>query len=284
MMSEERITKTKAFLIRILGWTVMIIMASVMIIPFIWMISTSAKPQSFLAEFPPRFITPDMSFSAYRTLFSLLPMAKMLLNSIIVTVFVTLGQIAAAATAAYAFARIPFKGSNLLLVVFLAVFMVPTQVILTPLFILTRNLGWLNSYQGIIFPLMAMRISFGIFLLKQYFHGIPVSIEESAFLDGANHGTIFLRIVLPLVKPALATMLVLTVMDSWNTLLWPLLVARDTEMMTLTVGLSSLRGRYNTEWNLVMAGAVISVLPIILTFIAAQKQFIEGMARTGLKG
>ena len=271
-------------LLTFLGWMVLVVMASVMIIPFLWMISTSLKPQMFLTEFPPRFITPDMNFSAYRTLFSLLPMARMLLNSVLVTLFVTIGQIGAASTAGYAFARIPFKGSNILLVIFLGVFMVPTQVILTPLFILTRNFGWLNTYQGVIFPLMAMRISFGLFLLKQYFHGIPIALEESAFLDGAHHGIIFLKIVLPLVKPALATMLVLTVMDSWNTLLWPLLVARDTEMMTLTVGLSSLRGRYTTEWNLVMAGAVISVLPIIMTFITAQKQFIEGMTRTGLKG
>lgn len=275
---------TKRVLIGIFKWVVMVLLALSMMLPFLWMISTSLKPERFLLSFPPTLISSGMNFSSYRELFTLFPMFRMVLNSLIVSAAVTFGQLLLASTSAYAFARMKFRGSRLLFLLFLGVFMVPTQVVLTPLFIITRNLRWLNTYQGIIFPLISMRLSFAIFLLHQYFKSVPFSFDEAAFLEGAHHGTVYRRVILPLVKPALAILFVLAFMESWNTFLWPLLAIRDTELMTLPVGLSALQGRYSTEWNLMMAGAVISVVPIIAVFLSAQRQFLEGMVRSGIKG
>ncbi|MCF7944454.1 MAG: carbohydrate ABC transporter permease [Spirochaetia bacterium] len=269
---------------QILGWGLTIVMGSTMIVPFLWMISTSLKPDTYLLVFPPRFFEPGMSLQSYYDLFSLFPMAKMFINSVIVAVSATLGQLIFCSMAAFAFSRIPFKGREALFLLFLGTLMIPMQVIITPLFIEMRYLGWVNTYAGIIFPTMTMRIAFGVFLMRQAFNALPAAIEESAVIDGANPGIIFIRIGIPLVKSSLATLSVLAFMDSWNAFLWPLLVIRDTNMMTLPLGLANLHGRYTTEWNMVMAGAVISVLPIIIWFAAAQKQFIEGVSRSGIKG
>lgn len=269
---------------QLFGWGLTIVMGATMIIPFLWMISTSLKPDTYLLVFPPRFFEPGMSLQSYYDLFSLFPMAKMFLNSVIVAVSATLGQLLFCSMAAFAFSRIPFKGREALFLLFLGTLMIPMQVIITPLFIEMRYLGWVNTYAGIIFPTMTMRIAFGVFLMRQAFNALPAAIEESAVIDGANPGIIFIRIGIPLVKSSLATLSVLAFMDSWNAFLWPLLVIRDTNMMTLPLGLANLHGRYTTEWNMVMAGAVISVLPIIIWFAAAQKQFIEGVSRSGIKG
>lgn len=269
---------------QLFGWGLTIVMGATMIVPFLWMISTSLKPDTYLLVFPPRFFEPGMSLQSYYDLFSLFPMAKMFLNSVIVAVSATLGQLLFCSMAAFAFSRIPFKGREALFLLFLGTLMIPMQVIITPLFIEMRYLGWVNTYAGIIFPTMTMRIAFGVFLMRQAFNALPAAIEESAVIDGANPGIIFIRIGIPLVKSSLATLSVLAFMDSWNAFLWPLLVIRDTNMMTLPLGLANLHGRYTTEWNMVMAGAVISVLPIIIWFAAAQKQFIEGVSRSGIKG
>lgn len=265
------------------GWIVTALLAASMIVPFLWMLSTSLKPDAQLLVFPPRLLSSEFSFASYTRLLELFPMARMFFNSLVVTAASTIGQLIICSMAAYAFARIPFRGRSLLFLLFLATLMVPLQVILTPLFIEMRMLGWVNSYAGIVFPTMTIRVAFGVFLLRQAFAAIPEALEESAFMDGATYGTIFARVALPLVRPALATLVVLAFMDAWNALLWPLLVVRDTNMMTLPVGLSALHGRYSTAWNMVMAGVVISVLPIIAIFIGAQRHFIEGMARAGIK-
>lgn len=282
-MKHEKVC-TKLILNGFIKWLITVLLALSMVVPFLWMLSTSLKPDRFLLSFPPKLISTEMDFSSYRELFMLFPMLRMLLNSILVSAAVTFGQLLLASSSAYAFARMSFWGSRTIFLLFLGIFMVPTQVVLTPLFIITRNLRWLNTYQGIIFPLISMRLSFAIFLLYQYFKSVPFSFDEAAFLEGAHHGIVFGRVILPLVKPALAILFVLFFMESWNTFLWPLLAIRDTELMTLPVGLSALQGRYSTEWNLMMAGAVISVLPIILVFLSAQKQFLEGMVRSGIKG
>jgi len=160
--------------------------------------------------------------------------------------------------------------------------MIPSQVTITPLFILMRYFGWINTYQGIFAP--GIFNAFGTFLLRQYFLSLPRELEEAAFIDGASHLTVFRHVILPLAKPALATLTVFAFMDSWNAYLWPLFVARDIQIMTLPVALATLHGRYLTEWNLVMAGAVITILPMIIVFILAQKYFIRGMVMSGIKG
>jgi len=184
--------------------------------------------------------------------------------------------------AAYAFARMRFKGSNALFLVYLATLMVPFQVTITPLFILMRYLGWTNTYQGLILPCVFS--AFGTFLLRQFFLTIPRELEEAAFVDGASRWTVYWRIILPVSKPALASLGVLSFMGSWNAFLWPLLVVRDMDMMTLPVGLATLHGRWLTQWNLVMAGTVITVVPMLAVYLLAQQYFVKGVVLSGIKG
>lgn len=255
--------------------------ALTMIIPLAWMVSTSLKSNQFVFQMPPRMIPEEPTLESYLMLFDLFPMFRMLLNSIIVAILITSGQIITSLMAAYAFARMKFKGKEVLFIIFLATMMVPFQVTITPLFITMRYFRWLNSYLGLVVPLL--HTAFGVFLLRQALMTIPRELEESAFMDGANHLTVFLRIIIPLAKPAIATLLVLSFMASWNSFLWPLIVTKSEDMMTLPVGLSVLHGRYETKWNMVMAGGVISVIPIVAVFLFSQKYFVQGISRSGIK-
>jgi multiple sugar transport system permease protein len=194
------------------------------------------------------------------------------------------GQVLTAAMAAYAFARMHWRGRQSLFMLYLATMMIPSQVTIIPLFILIRRLGWMNTYWALIVP--SLFSAFATFLLRQFFMSIPRDLEEAAFIDGANHFTVFWRIVLPLSKPVLATLSVFGFMALWNSYLWPLFVARREEMMTLPVGLAQLQGSSTslTQWNLVMAGAVITVLPILLVYLFAQRWFVQGVVLSGIKG
>ncbi len=255
--------------------------ALIMVVPLLWMISTSLKTNQYTLQLPPRFIPEHPTFDSYKQLFHLFPMMKMLINSIIVAFFVTGGQIITSIMAAYAFARMSFRGREALFLIFLATMMVPYQVTIIPLFITMRSLGWLNTYPGLIVP--TLHTAFGTFLLRQALITIPKEIEESAFMDGANHFVVFSRVIVPLAKPAIATLCVLAFMSSWNSFLWPLIVAKSDTMMTLPVGLAALHGRYETKWNLVMAGGVVSLIPIVIVFLFSQRYFIQGISRSGIK-
>ncbi|MBI5929232.1 MAG: carbohydrate ABC transporter permease [Chloroflexi bacterium] len=267
-----------------LSYLMLTLLALIMIVPFVWMFATSLKTREFILETPPRLIPDPASFDSYRQLFDLIPIKHMLFNSILVAVVGTGGQVLVSAMAAYAFARMQWKGRNALFTLYLATMMVPSQVTLIPLFILIRELGWPNSYQALIVP--GLFSAFGTFLLRQHFLTLPRELEEAAFLDGANHFTIFWRVLLPLSKPALATLAVFSFMGLWNAYLWPLFVARREDVMTLPVGLAVLQGgpRALTQWNLVMAGAVITVLPILAVFLLAQRWFVQGVVTSGIKG
>lgn len=267
--------------VSVLYYILIILGALIMILPLLWMISTSLKTNQYTLSMPPRFIPEHPTLSSYKTLFRLFPMMRMLFNSIIVAFCITSGQIITSLMAAYAFARMRFKGREILFIIFLATMMVPYQVTVIPLFITMRYLGWLNSYPGLIVPLL--HTAFGTFLMRQALSTIPGEIEESAFMDGANHLQIFIRIIVPLAKPAIATLLVLAFMASWNSFLWPLIVANSDTMMTLPVGLAALHGRYETKWNLVMAGGVVSIIPIVIVFLCSQRYFIQGISRSGIK-
>jgi multiple sugar transport system permease protein len=177
-----------------------------------------------------------------------------------------------------------WRGRQSLFMLYLATMMIPSQVTIIPLFILIRRLGWMNTYWALIVP--SLFSAFATFLLRQFFMSIPRDLEEAAFIDGANHFTVFWRIVLPLSKPVLATLSVFGFMALWNSYLWPLFVARREEMMTLPVGLAQLQGSSTslTQWNLVMAGAVITVLPILLVYLFAQRWFVQGVVLSGIKG
>jgi len=252
-----------------------------MIIPFLWMVSTSLTGDQYVLRMPPRFFPSPLTIKSYLQLAELLPIGRMFLNSLFVAFAVTIGQLLTSSMAAYAFARIRFRGSSWLFLIYLGTLMIPFQVTITPLFILMRYLGWINTYQGVILP--GVFTAFGTFLLRQFFLTIPRELEEAAFMDGATHWTIYWRVILPLSKPALATLGVFAFMSSWNAYLWPLFVLNDSSMMTLPVGLAALHGRWLTRWNLVMAGSVITIVPMLIVYLLAQKHFVRGVAMTGIK-
>jgi multiple sugar transport system permease protein len=272
---KRRVSQAVLYLLLILG-------ALVMIIPFAWMISTSLKTDQYVLTIPPQLIPNPATLDSYLRLFELYPIGRMLFNSLFVAGLTTLGQLVTCSMAAYAFARLKFRGHNLVFLFYLATMMVPFQVTITPLFILMRIFGWINTYQGLILP--GVFSAFGTFMLRQAFLTIPVEYEEAAYMDGASPLTIFLRIILPLSKPALATLTVFAFMGSWNAFLWPLFIVREQTLMTLPVGLATLQGRWLTEWNLVMAGTVITVLPMLLLYLFAQKYIVQGFVMSGLKG
>lgn len=263
-------------------YVIFVILAITMIVPFIWMLSTSLKSREFLLMMPPQFLPKEPTLESYKRLMELLPFGRMILNSFIVAIAVTIGQLITGSMAAYVFARIDFKGKDLLFLIYLATLMIPSQVTIVPLFIVMRYLGWVNSYQALILPMVFT--AFGTFLLRQSFLTIPKDLEEAAIIDGANHWHIFTRVILPVSKPALATLSVFGFMQAWNAYLWPLFINNRETLMTLPVGLALLHGRYVTEWNLVMAGAVLTIIPMLIIYLFAQQYFVQGVVNTGIKG
>ncbi len=266
----------------VLVYLMLILCAALMLVPFLWMLSTSLKGTQYVLNPVPELIPNPVTFASYTRLFDLFPVGAWVGNSLLVAGLASAGQMLTSAMAAYAFARMRFRGSGLLFLLYLATMMVPFQVTVTPLFILMRNLGWINSYKGLILPQIFS--AFGTFLLRQSFQTIPRELEEAAFLEGASHWTVFSRIILPLARPGLATLVVFAFMGSWNAFLWPLFVVNDQNLMTLPVGLAMLRGEYSTEWNLVMAGSVITIIPMLIVYIFAQKSLVKGFVTSGLKG
>jgi len=255
--------------------------ALIMLFPFAWMVATSLTNESQLFG-TPRLIPDPIDTTAYRRVADTFPLWRWMANSIGVAVVSTTLQVITSAMAAYAFARFEFRGKHLLFGVYLATLMIPLQVLIVPLFIEVSRLGLQDTYVALLLPLIAS--PFGVFLLRQFFLGLPPEIEEAARIDGAGHWQVFARIVLPMSKPAIATLVVFAFMAAWNSFLWPLVVINSEQLMTLPLGLSQLHGRFATEWNLVMAGSTISVIPIVALYLFTQRYVIQGVALSGLKG
>ncbi len=258
--------------------------AAAMLVPIVWMVSTSIKPSSAILTLPPRLVPERPTLQPYVEVARSFPMVRVFVNSLVVAALTTAGQLVLSSMAGYAFARFSFRGRDTLFFVFLATLMVPFVVTVTPLFIIVRNLGWTNSYAGLIVP--PMFSAFGTFLMRQFFLDVPRELEEAAVLDGASTITTFVRVIVPLAGPAFATLGIFSFMASWNNFLWPLLIVSDPQRMTLPLALATLQGLYpgQTQWNLVMAGTVISVVPMILVFLLAQRWVIQGITASGLKG
>jgi multiple sugar transport system permease protein len=256
--------------------------AALMLFPFGWMIATSLTSDGQLFVTPPQLIPSPLVPDNYNRVAEAFPIGRFLGNSLLVAGISTSLQVGTSAMAAYAFARLRFRGRDVLFLVYLATLMVPLQVIIVPLFIEMRFLGLVNTYPGLILPAIAS--AFGTFLLRQAFLSLPRELDEAAFIDGAGHWTVFRRIVLPLSRPAIATFGIFAFMASWNSFLWPLIVTSSQDLFTLPVGLSNLQGRYETAWNLVMAGSTISVVPIVIVYVIAQKHVTRGVALSGIKG
>src|SRR5690554_2093699 len=254
--------------------------AALMLFPFVWTVVTSITPRGSLAGGPTLFVE-NPTLDAYRTLLDSMPMWRIVANSFGIAIASTLLQLVTGSMAGYAFGRLAFRGKNVVFALYLATLMIPLQVLIVPLFIQMTRLGLNDTYFALLAPSIAS--AFGIFLLKQAVESVPRELDEAATIDGAGHVRIFATIIVPLIRPAMATLAVLAFMASWNSFLWPLVVIRSTELMTLPLGLATLRGQFTSEWDVVMAGSVVSIVPIAIVYLLAQRHIIAGMAHTGIK-
>ncbi|MBO3749308.1 carbohydrate ABC transporter permease [Streptosporangiaceae bacterium NEAU-GS5] len=264
-----------------LRYAVVVAGALMMLFPFAWAVVTSITPDGAVLATPPDFTPDNAGLDAYRRLLETLPFWRILVNSLWIGVVSTLLQLVTSAMAAYAFARLPFPGRSVLFAVYLATLMVPLQVLVVPLFIEMRALNLIDTYFALLAPSIAS--AFGVFLLRQAVAQVPKEFDEAAVIDGAGHLRVFVSVIIPLIRPALATFAVFGFMASWNSYLWPLIIIRSPEFMTIPLGLASLHGQFTTQWNVVMAGSVVSVVPILVLYLFAQKHVIASVAQSGLK-
>ena len=247
----------------------MIIVAAITLLPFFWMISASFMQTGEASLFPPRFIPSKATFDQYLFLFQRMNLGRAFLNSMILAISVTIVSLIVNSMAGFAFAKFAFRGKRPLFVFLLSSMIIPGQVTMLPVFFLLNKLGLLNTYFGIIFPGMAS--IFAIFLINQYLKGIPDSLLEAARIDGAGDFAVYWRIILPLAKPVLVTLALFTFMGTWNDFLWPLIVMTREEMYTLPVALANLLGEHAPDPELMMAGSVITVLPVLVVFMVLQR-------------
>ena len=263
-------------------YILLLALAFTMLLPFLWMVSTSLMEELEVFSYPPKLLPDNPRWANYPEALTALPFDRFFINSFIITAFTVAGHLLFCSMAAYAFARLRFPGRDRLFVVFLSAMMIPIVVILIPRFLLVHAVGWVDSYQGVISTEIVS--IWGIFLLRQFFLTIPRDLEDAARIDGASEFTIYWRIILPLSKPALATLAVISFVDSWKNFLWPLIATRSLEMRPLEVGIASFHNLYSSNWPYQMASAVVAVLPLIVVFFFTQKYFIRGITMTGLKG
>jgi ABC-type glycerol-3-phosphate transport system permease component len=270
--------------IRAVGlYIAILVMAALTLVPFLWMLSTSLKVREQLYAFPPEWIPSPVTFESYRVLFDPLPFDVFFLNSLKIAFLALAGTLFACSLAAYAFARLRFPGRDAIFALLLTTMMIPSQVLLLPLFILYKNIGWLDSHYPLWVPAF-FGSAFGTFLLRQFFQSLPTELTDAAKIDGCSHFGIYWRIILPLAGPGLATLGIFTFMGSWNSFLVPLIVINKIDLRTVPLGLAALQGSNEIRLNAVMAASTLSILPIILVFFFAQKYFVQGVVLTGIKG
>jgi multiple sugar transport system permease protein len=254
----------------------------VMVGPFVWMLLSSFKPEAEIRAEPPTFLPQHGTTASYDVLLNRLDFPTYFTNSVVVAVVTTLGNLLFCSAAGYALAKLSFPGKRALFVVVLGTIMVPSVVTMVPLFVLSSNLGLVNSLAGLILPFLAQ--AFGVFLMRQFIVSIPNDLIEAARIDGASELRIYWQIILPLCRPALATLGILTFLASWNNFLWPLVAATTEDKYTLPVALALCSiGQNQTRYDLLLAGSVVIVLPVLIVFLVLQRHFVRGIATTGLK-
>jgi multiple sugar transport system permease protein len=271
-------------------WHLVLLPATaVLLFPFAWLLITSVETPAEALHFPPVLVPHTLRFANYADALASAPFGRFFLNSAVVATLTVLCNLVLCSLAGYAFARFRFLGRTALFAVIMATLMVPFQVTMIPQFIIVKWLGvhvlagvGINHLGALILPNAAT--AFGIFYLRQFFRALPVEYEESARVDGASRLTVLIRIVLPLAAPALATLAALTFLDSWNNFLWPLIAITSTNQMTLPLGLATFQGAHQTEWTLLMAANVMSLVPMLVIFFLAQRYFVRSVAATGLAG
>ncbi len=265
-------------------WIYLLLILGILILvgPFVWMVLGSFKTTGELRQVPPTWFPEAPTLANYEDLFSRLNFLGYFFNSTVVALAVTIGNIVFCSMLGYALAKLEFPGKRILFVVVLGTLMVPSVVTFMPLFVLTANLGLVNTHAGLILPFLVG--AFGVFLMRQFIAGLPDELLDAARVDGAGEHYIFWRIILPLCGPALATLGILTFLGSWNSFLWPLVVATSDTMYTLPVAIALFAtGQQETNIALLMAGSVVVIVPVLIVFIALQRYFTQGIAMTGIK-
>jgi multiple sugar transport system permease protein len=271
-------------------WHLVLIPATIVLIfPFAWLLITSVETPAEALHFPPILTPHHLDFSNYPQALQAEPLGRFFINSVVVAVSTVIGNLVVCSLAGYAFARYRFLGRGLLFALIMTTLMVPFQVTMIPQYLIVKWLGvnllggvGLNHIGALILPNAAT--AFGVFFLRQFFRTLPIEYEEAARVDGASRLKVLWRIVLPLSGPALSTLAALTFLDSWNNFLWPLIAINQTNGMTLPLGLATFQGAHSTDWTLLMAGNVMSLVPIMIVFFAAQRYFVRSVAATGLAG
>ena len=252
------------------------------VFPFLWMIFTSFKGIGETMRIPPTILPESLKLDGYKGVLEALPFARVYLNTIIVTVITILGQILFCSMAAFAFARLRFRGKNLIFIIILSVLMVPSQIFIMPQYLIMQKLGVLDSLPALFIQNLCS--AFTVFLLRQFFMSLPKELEEAAIVDGCGFFRIYAQIMLPLIKPGIVAVVIFTGKSAWNSFMWPMIANTSPDKMILAPALATLQGQFTTNYPMQMSGAVMSVVPVIVMFFIFQKQFIEGVAHTGVKG
>lgn len=267
---------------KILTRVLLIIVAIIMFFPFLWMVSGAFKPSDEVMEYPPRIIPSEVRFENFTELFKEIPFERYMINSFIVAGSITVSSLLFHSMAGYALARLKFPGRRFLFIGILSTMMIPFYSIVIPLFIIIRQVGWYDTYLGLIIPWIPH--AFGIFLLRQYYITFPKELVDAAVIDGCSHIGVFFRIALPLSKPILAALGVIFFISNWDRFLWPLLITSSAEMRVVPLGVVQFKGQYVAHWNLVLAGATVACIPTIIIFMMLQNFIVKGVKTTGIKG
>lgn len=266
---------------KVLVFCLLLIGAVIMIFPFIWMVLTSLKTFKEAIQVPIVWIPEEWRFSNYVTVLEKLNFGTYYRNTIIMTLTILVGQLLLCSLAGYAFARLRFKGKNLIFFLILSVLMVPPQMTLIPRYLMMDYLGWVDTFKGLIIPMIPS--AYGTFFLRQFFMSLPKELEDSAKIDGCSYFRIYWNIMLPLCTSALVAYGILNFLASWNDLLWPLIVTNSENMRVLSIAMASMQGQNGTQYQLLMAASVMATIPTVCVFMVGQKYFIKGIAMTGIK-
>jgi len=265
-------------------YTVLTVFGALFLIPFLWILSTSLKGNEQIFTIPPQWIPSRLRWENYAEVFRRMPVLLYLKNSVIITALQMIGIVVSSSLVAYAFAILRWPGRNIMFGILLATMMLPMQVTMIPVFVLFKQFGWLDTFKPLVVPAFLGGGAFNIFLLRQFFLGIPQDIADAARIDGCSEFRIYWNIMLPLASPALATVAIMTFMFSWNDFLGPLIYLSEKDKSTLALGLSMFAGQQTNEWALLMASSVLMLIPMIAVFFFFQKYIIQGFTMSGLKG
>ena len=280
MLKKNRPVSQASWRIDLALSVIMLLFGLVMIVPVVWMISTSFKPlkQVWLGNWIPN----PVSLENYRKVFQRIPVLTFLKNSVIVSALVTGGQLVISTLAAYAFARINFTGRRIIFIIFLGTMMIPSYILIIPLYLIIQRLGIVNTYAALVLPKLVS--VFGIYMLRGFFSAMPRDLDEAAYMDGASRLQILVRIFVPLAKPAYAALFIFLFMNAWNDFMWPLIVTSSEKMRTMQLGIAYFKDSNTTDYGATMAAAFLSSAPILLAFVFVNKQFVQSITMTGIKG